>query len=212
MVTKTGGQGGRARMPRSARRASLLEAARGTFVVCGYHAASMDDIAVRAGVSKPVLYQHFPGKLELYLALLDHAAEELVGAVREALASTTDNRARVDATVRAYLAFVAGDGLHRLVFESDLRSEPLVAERVERMMREAVGEIARTIGADTGVDATEARLLSVGLAGMAEVAARWWLAQGGPDDPAEEAVTIERAAELLAQLAWRGISGSPKRP
>lgn len=208
MVTDamTSRQPGRARMSRSARRAALLAAARDTFVAVGYHAASMEDIAERAGVSKPIVYQHFPGKLDLYLALLDQAADELVGAVRQALGGTTDNRLRVAATVRAYLAFVAGDGLHRLVFESDLRSEPQVADRVERMMREAVGEIARTIGADTGVDAAEARLQSVGLAGMAEVAARWWLAQGGPDGP----VPFDRATELLAQLAWRGISGSPK--
>ncbi len=197
----------RARLPRPVRRAQLLDAARDTFVTVGYHAAAMDDIAERAGVSKPVLYQHFPGKLELYLALLDRAADDLVGAVRDALGSTTDNRQRVHATTAAYLSFVAGDGLHRLVFESDLRSDPRVAGRVERMMREAVEEIAITIGADTGVDVAEARLLSVGLAGMAEVAARWWLAQGG----AEGEVSAERAAELLGQLAWRGISGSPKR-
>ncbi len=204
-MTTTGGPATRTRMPRSARRAQLLDAARDAFVEQGYHAAAMDDIADRAGVSKPVLYQHFPGKLELYLALLDRAADELVRAVREALASTTDNRARVGATVRAYLGFVAGDGLHRLVFESDLRSEPQVADRVERMMREAVEEIALTIGADTGAGIDEARLLSVGLAGMAEVAARWWLAEGG-----QVTVPIDRAADLLAGLAWRGISGSPK--
>ncbi len=52
------------RMPRSARRAQLLDSALEVFVASGYHAAAMDDIAERAGVSKPVLYQHFPGKLE----------------------------------------------------------------------------------------------------------------------------------------------------
>ena len=61
------------RLPRSARRAQLLEAARSVFVERGYHAAGMDEIADRAGVSKPVLYQHVPGKFELYLALLDEA-------------------------------------------------------------------------------------------------------------------------------------------
>ncbi|MDQ1699322.1 MAG: hypothetical protein QOG34_1185, partial [Frankiaceae bacterium] len=59
------------RLPRSARRKLLLEAAQVVFVANGYHAAAMDEIAERAGVSKPVLYQHFPGKLDLYLALLD---------------------------------------------------------------------------------------------------------------------------------------------
>ena len=74
------------RMPRSERRAQLLEAAQAVFVQSGYHAAAMDDIADRAGVSKPVLYQHFPGKLDLYLALLDKHCETLEGLVREALA------------------------------------------------------------------------------------------------------------------------------
>ena len=66
------------RLPRSARRKQLLAAAQQIFVAHGYHNAAMDDIAERAGVSKPVLYQHFPGKLELYLALLDKHTTELV--------------------------------------------------------------------------------------------------------------------------------------
>ena len=72
----------------------------------GYHAAAMDDIAEAAGVSKPVLYQHFPGKLELYLALLDPPRDALVAAVRGALASTDDNKLRVQATIAAYFDFV----------------------------------------------------------------------------------------------------------
>src|SRR6476619_6564130 len=84
------------RMPRSARRAQLLEAAQAAFVESGYHAAAMDDIADRAGVSKPVLYQHFPGKLELYLALLDHSCDQLEQLVRDALARPSEgNKGRV---------------------------------------------------------------------------------------------------------------------
>ena len=83
------------RLPRSARRAQLLEAAQAVFVESGYHAAAMDEIAERAGVSKPVLYQHFPGKLDLYLALLDQHRGDLEQLVREALASTSDNKQRV---------------------------------------------------------------------------------------------------------------------
>ena len=106
------------RLPRSARRAQLLVAAQEVFVAQGYHAAAMDDIAERAGVSKPVLYQHFPGKLDLYLALLDQHAEALVAAVRVALASTTDNKLRVAATIEAYFRFVDEDGgAFRLVLD-----------------------------------------------------------------------------------------------
>ncbi|MGH3745463.1 MAG: TetR/AcrR family transcriptional regulator [Mycobacteriales bacterium] len=196
----------RARLPRPARRRLLLDAARDTFVAQGYHAAAMDDIAVRAGVSKPVLYQHFPSKQELYLALLDSAADELVAAVRTALESTTDNRLRVRQTVRAYLEFVNGNGVHRLVFESDLRADQQVADRVERMMGEAIGLISSTIGGDTGLPAADARLLSVGLAGMAEVAARWWLSHRDEAD-----ISLDHATEVLSQLVWRGVSGHPLR-
>ena len=80
------------RLPRTARRAQLLVAAQEVFVRSGYHSAAMDEIAERAGVSKPVLYQHFPGKLDLYLALLDQHCEALIQSVRHALASTSGSR------------------------------------------------------------------------------------------------------------------------
>src|SRR5216683_7237889 len=112
------------RLPKPARRRQLLAAAQEVFVAQGYHAAAMDEIAERAGVSKPVLYQHFPGKLELYLALLDESVDELVRIVRDALASTTDNKQRVPATFKAFFDFVGTGGqAFRLVFESDLRNE-----------------------------------------------------------------------------------------
>ena len=169
----------------------------------GYHAAAMDDIAERAGVSKPVLYQHFPGKLELYLALLEEHAAALVKRVRTALESTTDNRARVAASVAAYFDFVDGDGEgFRLVFESDLRNDPAVGERVERMTAECIEAITQTIAHDTGFRAEEAQLLSVGLTGMMEIGARWWLTS-------EDRLAKDRAVELLVGLAWRGISGAP---
>ena len=85
-------------MPRRARRAQLLESALEVFVAQGYHAAAMDDIADRAGVSKPVLYQHFPGKLDLYLALLDNSCDQVISGVRAALAETDVNKERVAAT------------------------------------------------------------------------------------------------------------------
>jgi AcrR family transcriptional regulator len=196
------------RLPRVQRREQVLAAAQEVFVASGYHAASMDEIADRAGVSKPVLYQHFPGKLELYLALLDAHLADLVSRVRDALASTADNHERVAASVSAYFDFVAaqGDtpsGAYRLVFESDLRNDPLVRERVERNLADCAEAITDAIAADTGVRREEARLLSVGLTGIAEVAARWWLVS-------HREVPRERAVELLVGLAWRGISGSPR--
>jgi AcrR family transcriptional regulator len=191
------------RLPRPARRRQLLGAAQEVFVAQGYHAAVMDEIAERAGVSKPVLYQHFPGKLELYLALLDESAEELVRVVREALSSTGDNRERVPATFGAFFDFVSSSGeAFRLVFESDLSNEPAVRDRLERAMRDCADMISEFIREDAGLSADEAHLLGMALVGMAQVSSRFWLSRG-------QAIPKDAAVQLLARLAWRGISGWP---
>lgn len=192
------------RMSRQDRREQLLDAARAVFVASGYHAAAMDDIAERAGVSKPVLYQHFPGKLDLYLALLDRHAAELELRVRTAMSETSDNRARVRAAFEAYFDFVGGEGqAFRLVLESDLRSDPRVRERVEDSLSACIDPVAEVIAVDTGTTPERAHLLAVGLVGMAEVSARNWL-------DGNSGVSREEAVRLLATLAWRGISGFPR--
>ncbi len=192
-------------MPRPARRQQLLAAAQEVFVTQGYHAAAMDDIAERAGVSKPVLYQHFPGKLELYLGLFDSAAQELLARVHRALHATTDNKLRVQNAIAAYFDFVDQGMAFRLVFESDLRNEAAVRERVERFSRACMEAVAETIAADTGVPPAQAEMLSVGLIGISEVSARYWL-------DTERAVSKDDAVRLLSHLAWRGISGFPRQP
>ena len=198
-------QGRGARLPRSARRQQLLAAAQAVFVANGYHAAAMDDIAERAGVSKPVLYQHFPGKLELYLALLDTQADALRDAVLAALASSPDNRERIHGVLSAYFDFVDRDAEHgafRLIFETDLVNEPAVRDRVESVTEKTMTAVADTVAADTGLARAEAELLATALTGAAQVAARWWLASERP-------VARDQAVHLLESLLWRGISNFP---
>ncbi len=173
------------------------------FVARGYHAAAMDEIAERAGVSKPVLYQHFPGKQELYLALLDESVESLVETVRMALRSTNDNWQRVTATFSAYFEFVAEHrGTFRLVFESDFANDPAVRERLDMADRECSDMISQVIKEDAGLADEEAHLLGISLVGMAQVSARYWLGTLGT-------IPREAAEQLVARLAWRGISGWP---
>ena len=193
-------------MPRRERRAQLLESALEVFVAQGYHAAAMDDIAERAGVSKPVLYQHFPGKLDLYLALLDTSCDQIIDNCRLALASTSDNKLRVEATVQVFFSYVASEtGAFRLVFESDLTSEPAVRDHVDRVTAECAEMIAEVIHEDTGLPDEASRLLAVSLVGMAQVSARFWLSEdGGSGD-----IPQKHAAALVAGLAWRGIRGYP---
>jgi AcrR family transcriptional regulator len=176
------------------------------FVANGYHAAAMDDIAERAGVSKPVLYQHFPGKLELYLALMDTQAESLSSAVIDALSGTDDNRERIHRVLTAYFRFVEGDerdGAFRLIFETDLGNEPAVRDRVDAVSRTTMIAVAETVAADTGLDHARAELLSTALTGAAQVAARWWLASDRP-------IAQEDAVRLLESLLWRGMSNFPR--
>ena len=193
-----------ARLPKEQRRQQVLAAALEVFSTAGYHAASMDEIADRAGVSKPVLYQHFPGKLDLYLALLDAGIDDLMAVARKALTGTTDNATRVSAMVNAYFAFVEEPGgAFRLVFESDLSNEPGVRQRVDAADVALARLSADVIAEDTGLSDDEALLLASGMQGMVQVAARRWLRDGADE------VSREDAADLIASLAWRGISGFP---
>ena len=174
------------------------------FVTRGYHAAAMDEIAERAGVSKPVLYQHFPGKLELYLALLDESVDTLLETVRDALRSNPDPKQRVAATFGAYFEYVGGAGqAYRLVFESDLSNETAVRDRLDRAQRECAAMVSQAVREDAGLSDDEAHLLSVGLVGMAQVTARYWLST-------RDQIPREAAEQLVARLAWRGISGWPR--
>jgi AcrR family transcriptional regulator len=191
------------RLPRRERRAQLLDAALEVFVAQGYHAAAMDDIADRAGVSKPVLYQHFPGKLDLYLALLDSSCDMVIDNCRQALASTHDNKTRVAAAMAAFYSYVASEnGAFRLVFESDLTSEPAVRKLVERVTTECAAMIADVIHDDTGLPPEPSRLLAVSLVGMAQVSARFWISESS-------GINQDQAVELVSALAWRGIRGYP---
>jgi AcrR family transcriptional regulator len=192
------------RLPRTARRSQLLGAAREVFVAQGYHAAAMDEIAERAGVSKPVLYQHFPGKHELYVALIDQHAAEVVEAVRAGLSATTNNKLRGVGAINAFFDFIDRENeSFRLIFESDLTNDPDVRNRVNSVHQQCGEMIAELIHEETGLPADECELLGMGLSGMAHVAARFWL-QKGRQMPREEAV------RLVAQLVWRGVAGFPR--
>jgi AcrR family transcriptional regulator len=193
----------RSRLPRDERRAQLLSAALESFTTSGYHAASMDEIAERANVSKPVLYQHFPSKLDLYLAVLDLHIDSLVFGIQKAIASTRENKNRVTATIDAYFGFIEGEGeAFRLLFESDMSVEPQVRERLERMTYDCAVAVSAVISVDTGLPKDEAMILAIGLIGCAQISARHWLEKGGKIDRTQ-------ASALVTSLMWRGISGFP---
>jgi AcrR family transcriptional regulator len=192
------------RLPRDERRAQLLVAALEVFTAAGYHSAAMDEIADRANVSKPVLYQHFPSKLDLYLAVLDLHIDSLVFAIQKAIASNRENSSRVAATVDAYFGFIDSEGeAFRLLFESDMNLEPQVRERLNRMTYDCAAAVSAIISIDTGLGKEESMMLAVGIIGTVQTTARHWLDRDGKIDRL-------RATELVMNLIWRGISGFPK--
>jgi AcrR family transcriptional regulator len=196
-------KGDKARLPRDERRAILLSAALEVFTAAGYHSAAMDEIADRANVSKPVLYQHFPSKLDLYLAVLDLHIDSLVFELQKAISSTPDNEQRVHATVVAYFAFIENEGeAFRLLFESDMNVEPQVRERLNRMTYDTAAAVSAIISNDTGLPREVAMMLGVGLIGYTQVTARHWLDR-------DSKLSRQQAVELVENLMWRGISGFP---
>ncbi|WP_256838350.1 TetR/AcrR family transcriptional regulator [Ornithinimicrobium faecis] len=180
-----------------------MATAQEAFVDSGYHATSMDEIADRAGVSKPVLYQHFDGKLELYLGLLETQSDLLIDRLEAALASSDDNAERIGATVRAYFQFAdEPNGAHRLLFETDLISEPAVRDLLERPVVQCADAVAKLIAQDTGLPFSSAQLLGVSLVGMAQACAQRWVSEG-------RQTPLDEAVELVSTVAWRGLGRFP---
>lgn len=191
------------RLPKDERRGQLLTVASTVFVNHGYHAASMDEIADRAGVSKPVLYQHFSSKLKLYLAVLDAHVENLISGVQQALRTTTDNRQRLHAAVRAFFDFIDHDGQgYRLIFENDNVTDPQVAAEVRVATEACIDAVFNLISADSGLDPHRARMIAVGLVGASVDCARYWL-------NADRPISKTTAVEGTVLFCWGGLSHVP---
>ena len=195
-----------ARLSRSERRLQLLRVAQALFSSEGYHHVSMDDIADRAQVSKPVLYRHFPSKLDLYLAVVDECGRDLLATIDAAVApvaagTAQDGRAVVAAIVRAYITFVdvAGEA-STLLFESDVTHDAGARTRVGHASRQAAERIAEVIVQVTTLSDEEARTVSAALVAMAEGAALHRMRQEG-------AASAQVTADLVARLAWAGVAG-----
>lgn len=181
----------------------MLIAASEVFVDRGYHAAGMDEIADRAGVSKPVLYQHFSSKVELYLAVLQRHVDNLVSGVRQALRTTTDNRQRVRAAVEAFFDFIEHDSQgYRLIFENDYVTEPQVAAQVKVATEACTDAVFDLISHDSGLEPHRARMIAVGLVSISVDSARYWLNNERP-------IAKDDAVEGTVAFIWGGLSHVP---
>ncbi len=180
----------------------MLALAEKLFARDGFHHVSMDDIAELAEVSKPVLYRHFPSKLDLYLAVVDRRGQALAEAVDAELSRADDDgrtgQETVRAIVEAFVGFVeqAGD-TSSLLFESDVTRDGAVRERVEQASHQAAEAICRGLSELTGLSRPETDLLAEVLVGMAQVTA---MSRHRPT-----AVDTDTAVDLVSRLAWGGV-------
>ena len=187
-------------MPADQRRQQLFEVARERFAHQGFHATSMDEIAEAAGVTKPVLYQHFPSKRALYVELLEDTGRLLLNTLAEATSQAGTLRERVELGFRAYFRFAVGNrSAFLFLLDTSLRSDPEFARIVEEILDAA----AETISALIEIPAPDAQreMLANALVGLAEAVGRKALR-----DPAG-VVDADQLAQWISELAWFGLRG-----
>ena len=187
------------RLPAEQRRTQLLTVAVEVFGERGFHATSMDEVAEAAGVTKPVLYQHFPSKRALYRELLDEVDAQLVAQLVEATAGAVSGRERVEAGFAAYFRFVSDNrASFRLLFGASVRNDPEFAVVAERSIDRISDLIADLI--EIQAPAGHRRVLAHAIVGMAEATSRRLTNDDAEDDP-------DRLAAWLAEMAWFGLRG-----
>jgi AcrR family transcriptional regulator len=188
------------RLPADERRQQLLAVACDLFARSGFHDTSMDDIAEAAGVTKPVLYQHFPSKRALYVELLEDTGRRLLARLADATGRATSGRERVEAGFRAYFQFAVGDrSSFRLLFGTSIRSDPDFARTVESILQAVADTISTLIDLPTSDD--QRRVLAYALVGMGESVGRRALTEPGSEVDGDE------LAAWITELAWFGLRG-----
>jgi len=188
------------RLPAAARRQQLLEVALVAFGRDGFTHTSMNDLAEAAGVTKPVLYQHFRSKRELYLEVLRETGGRMMTDVAKAIAAAPGPRQQVEAGFRAYFEWVARERYgFEVLFAGDTRRDPEFLAELGKVETEFADAIAELILVD-GMTQERRRLLAYGIVGIGETTCRHWIANDLDLAPAD-------LAQGVADLAWAGLRG-----
>ena len=194
------------RLTAAARRAQLIEVGRAVFARRGYEATSMEEIAERARVSKPIVYEHFGGKEGLYAVVVDREVEHIVARIVDAM-STGSPRERLERAALAFLTYVKErpDGFGVLL--RDAAPSRRSGQRPALMydLADRVGGVFAEQFRSAGYDAKAAPIYAHALVGMVAFVGQWWTESRKPP-PAET------VASHLAALAWMGLRHLPRRP
>jgi AcrR family transcriptional regulator len=191
------------RLTAEQRRQQLCAVALELFARRGYRATTMDDIAEAAGVTKPLVYQHFSSKRALYLELVESIADALLLAVRGAVMRAEGPRQQVEMGFAAYFRLVVNrEAEFRLLYGRDHADDKELGQAL-RMVEDAIAEAIEPL-MDAGLDDNHRRLLAYAVVGMAEGASRRFMEQR-PLSTGSVEEEAERLAQRMADLAWAGL-------
>lgn len=193
------------RLPASERRAQLIDVGRAVFAKRGFEATSMEEIAQRAKVSKPIVYEHFGGKEGLYAVIVDREMDYVVRRIVEAIA-TGSPRERVEKASLAFLGYVRDqpDGFAVLSQDSPLTSSRGRLSSLLNDLAERVGDIFASSFKAAGYDARAAPIYAQALVGMVTFVGKWWTDVRKP--------SIDEVARHIGALAWMGLRHLPRKP
>jgi AcrR family transcriptional regulator len=192
------------RLPAPVRRRQLLDSALDVFATRGFHGTSMNDVADAAGVTKPVLYQHFASKRKLFIELLEDVGSRLASLIAEATATARNPREQVERGFTAYFRWIgANRTAFSLLFGGGARLDPEFADAVHHVELFLADTIAALIEAD--LDDEHRRTLAHGIVGLAEATGRHWIADALDLDP-------DILGRQVADLAYAGLRGVHRLP
>jgi AcrR family transcriptional regulator len=194
------------RLTGAERRLQLMAVGRDVFAAHGYEATSLDEVALQAGVSKPIIYEHFGAKEGLHAAIVDRELDALVQRVTEGLAGGTP-REQFEGAVRAFLSYAEDEPAGFAVLTRDAPSANVRPglTRVIDDLAQRIGDIFQAELARAGYDPAVAPIYANALIGMVTQVGQWWVAEGRP-------FSLDEVAAHVAALGWMGLRHLPTRP
>lgn len=196
----------RVRMTGKQRREQLLDVGRALFAERGYDGTSIEEISARAGVSKPVVYEHFGGKEGLYAVVVDREMEQLLDRITTALGSAAHPRVILERAALALLDYIetSTDGFRILVRDSPVAHS---TGGFASLISDAASQVEHILAAQfkaRGFATKHAPMYAQMLVGMVALTGQWWLEVRSPKK-------ADVAAHLV-NLAWNGLSGLEHKP
>ncbi|MFA5890259.1 MAG: TetR/AcrR family transcriptional regulator [Actinomycetota bacterium] len=193
------------RLKASARRAQLIEVGRRVFAERGFEAASVEEIADRAKISKPIVYEHFGGKEGLYAVIVDREMEHVVARITEAISEGTP-RERLESAALAFLTYVKEqpDGFAVLTRDAPVET---ATGGMSGLLNDVADRVSKIFAAElkkAGYDTKAAPIYAHALVGMVTFVGQWWTETRKP--------SVEDVSSHIAGLAWMGLRHLPKRP